>query len=255
MAYEGSYQGTELVDAEILVHSQDEAATKDSDIYAVTNFNVTTEPRPQNRRPTVNAGTRTVLGAVGNVTGSVTMKVNASSSGQDKIDHAYKEQEKVTITTKTKGKQLGEDIVLSATDTFSVSTTGVLGNTSLVGKIANETGKGENLRGCTLVIGTDRYFVERVDFADDDTVSQVKIGSERADRDNYPFTAGTVVPDDNSGTLKIYANLDVTTTYVGTPQNNVSENIEASTDGTNEPEATVTFALDGEGNKSITIPA
>ena len=262
--YQGSFQSQELGGAEILIRLESEGAEQNADVYTLSDFNTTVDPRVQNRIATINGGTKTVLGSYGNVSGTSVMKVNRDQAGQDKIDYAYANDEKCIVITETFGRQLGDDITLASGaqgTQFSVSATGVLGNAKLVTALAVATGGGDDLRGTVILVGTNRYPVERVTFNDDGTVEQILIGSSRKNRTNYPFIRGTTAQGGSdgvtaitSGTLKLFSLMNERITYKGKPLNPVRGNLTASTDGTNIPEATVQWAFDSEGLITSSTP-
>ena len=261
--YQGSQQTEDLAGAEVLIRGLT-GGDKDADIYALTEFNVTTEPRAQRRLPIVNGGTITKTGSKGQVTGTVTVYVH-DSAGQDKIDYSYDNQSKAVLTFKTFGERLtGDDGIVLATgaDLFGVAADGTLSNANLIAKLAALTGAGELLRGCKIVVSAStttaingNYFIERVEFADDDTVSRVQIAAEREARMNWPFH-GDAIAEDDSGTIHLYDRFDQVWTFTGVAQNPVGPGtVTASTDGDNVPTSTISFALDGEGRKAATIPS
>lgn len=263
-SYEGAFQSTDLEGAEVLVRLDGETAQQDSDIYALTEFVVTPEPRGQARLPTVNAGTKTAVGSPGQVTGTVTVYVDDDATGQDKITESHRTQKKLIITTKTFGDRLTQTaITLSSSITFEVAADGTLGNADLVEDLADITGAGVDLRGCKIVLaGTansgaqdGRYFIERVEFADNGSVSRIKIGAERANRTGWPFKGTAQIPAQQTGTLHLYNRPDATWTYKGVAQNPVGQGtLTASTEGDNIPQATISIALDNEGQKATAAP-
>ena len=82
-SYAGSFQSQELQGAEYEVKLQTESDAQYADIFAAESFSITAAERAVTQENTLNAGTKTNVGAAGQVTASGTCLLYTSPSPRD----------------------------------------------------------------------------------------------------------------------------------------------------------------------------